>query len=289
MSAILKNNSKLLNNYITLTKIIFMEKLIFINFFIFLISLPSYAQNINGVINYSLTVLSDTIHDIELTQNATLFINIEEKKSLYVTRRETDNESVKAPKFTYKKDGSYSIKSTEKPVDKIGELTYKNHITKELVCRDFISDKSFIVTDDYPIIKWEIKDSKKTILNFNCQKAEGDFRGRHYTAWFTDKIPIPDGPWKLCGLPGLILEAYDEKKHIRFELQTVDIPKKFSEIIQVPNEGESINFTDFYVKQKNSNKAAVKRFLAKTGDLDANISVSSNLVEATKLERNIQE
>jgi len=49
-----------------------------------------------------------------------------------------------------------------------------------------------------------------------CQKAEGDFRGRHYIAWFSNKILIPDGPWKLCGLPGLILEAYDEKKTVYF-------------------------------------------------------------------------
>jgi len=247
------------------------------------------SQNITGVVYYNLTVLSDTLHDVELTQKASLYFDIEEKKSLYVTRRENNNEIRKPPKVTAKKDGSLSIKNTQLPFDKIGEITYKNHKVKELICRDFISDKPFIVLDEYPDVKWDIKSEQKNILGFSCQKAEGDFRGRHYIAWFTDKIPIPDGPWKLCGLPGLILEVFDKKKYIHFELQSVELPKLFDEIIQAPTEGESIKFIDFYKKNKESAKEALKRFLANTGNLDANVSVSGGIVEATQLERNIQE
>lgn len=54
---------------------------------------------------------------------------------------------------------------------------------------------------------WVIGDSTKTVLNYECAMARTDYHGRHWTVWFTPEIPVQDGPWKLCGLPGLILEA----------------------------------------------------------------------------------
>lgn len=33
------------------------------------------------------------------------------------------------------------------------------------------------------------------------------FRGRKWTVYFTEDIPLPLGPWKLGALPGLILSA----------------------------------------------------------------------------------
>lgn len=56
-------------------------------------------------------------------------------------------------------------------------------------------------------IKWEICDSTKKVLGYECVKATADFHGRKWKAWFTSEIPIQNGPWKLSGLPGLIMEA----------------------------------------------------------------------------------
>lgn len=65
-------------------------------------------------------------------------------------------------------------------------------------------------------IYWTIGDSTKNILNYECIMAETDYHGRHWTVWFTPEIPIQDGPWKLCGLPGLILEATEPTGQHRY-------------------------------------------------------------------------
>lgn len=57
-------------------------------------------------------------------------------------------------------------------------------------------------------IDWVIvEDSTKTILDYQCVMATTDYHGRKWTIWFTPEIPLTDGPWKFCGLPGLVMEA----------------------------------------------------------------------------------
>lgn len=58
-------------------------------------------------------------------------------------------------------------------------------------------------------LQWTVGDSTKTVLGYECVQASADYHGRTWTAWFTPDIPVSDGPWKLHGLPGLILEAAD--------------------------------------------------------------------------------
>ncbi len=89
-------------------------------------------------------------------------------------------------------------------------------------------------------IKWEIHDSIKNVLGYECHMATADYHGRHWTVWFTPEIPIFDGPWKLCGLPGLILEAREEKGQYSFfatgieqtdrEITPVYSPERYDEI-----------------------------------------------------------
>lgn len=66
-------------------------------------------------------------------------------------------------------------------------------------------------------IEWEISDSTKTVLGYECTMATTNYHGRHWTAWFTPEIPLQEGPWKLTGLPGLILEASESTGQHSFE------------------------------------------------------------------------
>lgn len=62
-------------------------------------------------------------------------------------------------------------------------------------------------TEPLDEIQWEISDSTKTVLGYDCMMAKANYHGRNWTVWFAPDIPIQEGPWKLTGLPGLILEA----------------------------------------------------------------------------------
>lgn len=86
--------------------------------------------------------------------------------------------------------------------------------------------KNVVVIEKIPQIKWTISDSLKTICGYDCIKATTTFRGRIYVAWFTKDLPWKEGPWKLCGLPGLILKAYDSKKHYYFMAERIILSPK---------------------------------------------------------------
>lgn len=65
-------------------------------------------------------------------------------------------------------------------------------------------------------IDWKIDPEKKKIGNYTVQKATTNFSGRIWTAWFCQEIPLPYGPYFFSGLPGLILEVYDERSDFHF-------------------------------------------------------------------------
>lgn len=68
-------------------------------------------------------------------------------------------------------------------------------------------------SEQVPTMEWKfVADSTQTILGFECQLATVDFAGREYSAWFTTEIPLPYGPYKFSGLPGLILKIEDAEK-----------------------------------------------------------------------------
>lgn len=87
---------------------------------------------------------------------------------------------------------------------------------------EYAGGKFFSVEQKIPVINWAIDAETKEIGGLQCQKATGRFKGRDYTAWFCSQLPYSNGPWKLGGLPGLILEAYDTKKEVWFSFESFE-------------------------------------------------------------------
>ena len=91
---------------------------------------------------------------------------------------------------------------------------FKNRSNNEIVSiedgpvdRVIGAKRDLMLTETIHFQNWEITEDTMTVLNYLCHKATTSFRGRDYVAWFTLDIPVNEGPWKLYGLPGLILKV----------------------------------------------------------------------------------
>ena len=87
---------------------------------------------------------------------------------------------------------------------------------KKLARKEPLVMETYLVEDAMPAIEWKISGDTATYSGLHCQKATGHFKGRDYTAWFCPDMPLHVGPWKLNGLPCVIVEAYDTKKDVHF-------------------------------------------------------------------------
>ena len=71
-------------------------------------------------------------------------------------------------------------------------------------------------------IKWTLSDDTLTVGGYLCKTATCQLHGRKWTVRYSEDIPTSAGPWKLCGLPGLILKAEADGDIHRFTLASLE-------------------------------------------------------------------
>lgn len=157
-----------------------------------------------------------------------------------------------------------------KLVDTTAIVFYKNLQTKTFLCQepaltDKLEHKSFIYEDQRALnIIWTLVDDNKVISGYDCQKAKTVFRGRSYEVWFTTEIPLPYGPWKLGGLPGLILEAYDLEQQVSFTAENITIPDHISKNkVLKPSNGTKVTHKEFVASLESKEDKIRKSILAR--------------------------
>ena len=81
--------------------------------------------------------------------------------------------------------------------------------------REFIFPHDYESYESMPDIAWTLTDDTLTVSGYLCQQATCKFRGVEWHVWYTEDIPSSAGPWRLRGLPGLIVEAQSEAHTFR--------------------------------------------------------------------------
>jgi len=125
-----------------------------------------------------------------------------------------------------------------------------------------IYDTYYAIDQEFPQIAWELLSDQKTIGGYQCQSAKGKWGGRTYLAWFTTELPMSFGPWKLAGLPGLILEASDEKNEVSWSYAGFETITDDTEgLISYPKNAINVTqskFDKLYEALKKNPEAALK-------------------------------
>lgn len=104
----------------------------------------------------------------------------------------------------------------------------------------------YLTNEPLAKIDWEITEETQTLNNLICRQAIGKLYGKEWTVWYTEEIPSPAGPWKLRGLPGLIVKAEDAEGIHCFSLY------------ETKNEARSINS----INNPNYHKLSRKKLMA---------------------------
>jgi GLPGLI family protein len=96
------------------------------------------------------------------------------------------------------------------------DFVYKNMPKKGIIT--FEHTPYALTTQDsiQQLFDWQLLEGDSVVCSYPCKKAQTTFRGRTWTVWYSLDLPYSDGPWKLSGLPGLILHARDNEGKLIF-------------------------------------------------------------------------
>ncbi|MFD0941014.1 GLPGLI family protein [Pedobacter boryungensis] len=204
-------------------------KTLFTTLLAFTISSIALAQNPDKAlarVKYTFSHIQDTTQrDKPFTENMLLVIG---KNASVFTSYDKINRELETKKQIQEQmknqagSGTFSIKIDGAPPKSSSLLDYfffakeNKFITKERLFNNYL------IEEEAPKINWKLSKDTLSFSGVKCQKATAYFKGRNWIAWYATDLPFQSGPWKLNGLPGLIIEAYDEKKEVQFLFAGMD-------------------------------------------------------------------
>ena len=187
-----------------------------VRIFLCLLNLVAFSQE-KKILQVEYDIFYNT--DVPNTRKGVLQVYLKENKSVFFEKEhslgtKTENEGL---------DINFTYGVNETPFVKM----WGDNST--ILYNDFWQKQTYLITDSINC-NWNISYSEtKKIGNSLCNKATMTFRGRNYTAWYDANYPVHFGPWKFRGLPGLVMEIYDEEKRYNWLATRISYTDSFKD------------------------------------------------------------
>ena len=202
----------------------------------FLVGLASYGQGITSLEIYNSKKMDDCKYQVKYNLKLVNNLKKPDNKKSDVLILEIGQNIAKSYSYGLYKYDSIATVEIAKGAEAIP--SYTGVTLPYIIYRD--NQKSLTVNHrillvestvyqyfEEPInFRWNITKDSKDIFGYSCQKATCTFRGRNWEAWFTGEIPVSEGPWKFCVLPGLILKISDQDDHFSMEVISFTVSNK---------------------------------------------------------------
>ncbi len=236
-----------------------------------MISLSTYAQKMEGVLTYTQKVdLKSRFQNMDPAMQARMPENITRQYQLAFTPQEALYE----PAAVVDEGNGFGGGGPMGGPMRLGgasTVVYTQLSEKKRVeSRDVFGEK-YRVLDTLVNQRWKLGKETKTIKGFVCQKASytdtmrvqrmmvgpggpppGDSPAgenqkpmvRTVVAWYSSEIPVPIGPEKYSGLPGLILEVDVNNGESLYTVSEMEWRKPKSSELKAPKGGKAVTETE---------------------------------------------
>lgn len=204
-----------------------MSKKLFIILFLAASYLSALAQKPDSVlarVRYTYLNNTDTLKGGKTrTENMLLFVG--KNASLYTSYSKiiyelSEDQKSRARAMARAGSGSTPIavkidKSAGDWLSKTNYLFFRKE--KKVITKEDIIGFGYLIEEPLPELIWQITKDTATFSGLHCQKALATLDGKNWIAWFAPSLPFQSGPWKLQGLPGLIIAAADQQNSVQFQ------------------------------------------------------------------------
>lgn len=238
--------------------------------FIFFIAFMALKAQTNRYLLIEYKDINETPFNI-ISNGGKLYVDLNNQTTLYIQDKPKINKKI------YKDNRIIISNNTLSKKKNSNIFVFADYNNNKLYNHLPAGNDWYLVEEDIPKIEWNLLDETKVIENNRIlYKAEADFRGRSYEAWYSLDFPFQYGPWKFSGLPGLIFEITGSSSTGDYLWYLTEIKELKKEDVLIPKLEQNIISLKEYIEMSDESDLQNAILESKRMESDTGIIIESS-------------